>query len=103
MLPSLTEGLSSAAVEAMACGLPIVLTDCGGAREAVTDGVEGFIVPLWEPAAMADALLRLAGNPELRLRMGRAARERVLRRFTGDRHVREFVQLFEESQRCPAA
>jgi colanic acid/amylovoran biosynthesis glycosyltransferase len=119
VLPSLSEGLSNAAVEAMGCGLPIVLTDCGGAREAVADGREGFVVPLWDPAAMGAALLKLARDPELRLQMGRAARERVLREFVSARHVREFVQLFEESRtldstpdstpgstsdsRCPAA
>jgi glycosyltransferase involved in cell wall biosynthesis len=103
ILPSLTEGLSNAGIEAMGCGLPVVMTDCGGAREGVTDGVEGFVVPLWDPEAMAEALLKLARDPELRARMGRAARERVLHDFTGERHVREFVRLFEESSGWPAA
>ncbi|MEX1245582.1 MAG: glycosyltransferase [Thermoanaerobaculia bacterium] len=103
MLPSLTEGLSNAGIEAMACGLPIVMTNCGGARESVTDGVEGFIVPLWDSVAMGDALLLLAKDADLLQRMGRAARERVVRDFTGERHVRDFVRLFEETQRCPAA
>jgi len=96
ILPSLTEGLSNAAVEAMGCGVPVVLTDVGGAREAVADGVEGFVVPLWDPPAMTEAVRNLARDPQLRLRMGRAARERVLRDFTAERHVREFVGLFEE-------
>jgi glycosyltransferase involved in cell wall biosynthesis len=103
MLPSLTEGLSNAGIEAMGCGLPVVMTDCGGARESITDGVEGFIVPLWDPEAMSHALLKLARDPELRQRMGRAARERVVREFTGDRHVREFIRLFEEACGWPAA
>ena len=103
ILPSLTEGLSNAGIEAMGCGLPIVLTDCGGARENVADGVEGFIVPLWDPDAMANAIIQLAKDPDLRARMGRAARERVVRSFTGERHVREFVRLFEESCGWPAA
>jgi glycosyltransferase involved in cell wall biosynthesis len=103
ILPSLTEGLSNAGIEAMGCGLPVVLTDCGGAREAIDDGVEGFVVPLWDTDAMGDALLKLARDPELRLRMGRAARDRVVRDFTGERHVREFVHLFEESCGWPAA
>jgi colanic acid/amylovoran biosynthesis glycosyltransferase len=103
ILPSLTEGLSNAGIEAMGCGLPVVMTDCGGAREGVTDGVEGFIVPLWDPDAMAQAIIALAKDPALRARMGRAARERVVRDFTGERHVREFVDLFEEASRWPAA
>jgi glycosyltransferase involved in cell wall biosynthesis len=103
VLPSLTEGLSNAGIEAMGCGLPVVMTDCGGARESVTHGVEGFIVPLWDPAAMGDALLLLARDADLRLRMSRAARDRVVRDFTGARHVRDFVSLFEETQRCPVA
>ncbi len=96
ILPSLTEGLSNAAVEAMGCGLPVVLTDVGGAREAVVDGVEGFVVPLWDSPAMTEAVRNLARDPQLRMRMGRAARERVLRDFTAERHFREFVGLFEE-------
>jgi len=96
ILPSLTEGLSNAAVEAMGCGLPVVLTDVGGAREAVVDGVEGFVVPLWDSPAMTEAIRNLARDPQLRMRMGRAARERVLRDFTAERHFREFVGLFEE-------
>ena len=103
LLPSLTEGLSNAGVEAMGCGLPVVMTDCGGAREGVTDGVEGFIVPLWDTPAMTEALLRLARDDTRRRQMGQAARERVVRDFTGERHVREFVGLFEETRRCPAA
>ncbi len=103
ILPSLTEGLSNAGIEAMACGLPVVMTDCGGAREGVTDGVEGFVVPLWDPAAMADALIKLSTDTQLRLRMGHAARDRVVRDFTGQRHVREFVRFFEESCGWPAA
>jgi colanic acid/amylovoran biosynthesis glycosyltransferase len=95
VLPSLSEGFCNAAIEAMGCGLPVVMTNCGGAREGVTDGVEGYIVPVWEPIAMADAVVRLARDPALRAKMGRAGRERVLRDFTVSRHVREFVELLE--------
>jgi glycosyltransferase involved in cell wall biosynthesis len=95
VLPSLSEGFCNAAIEAMGCGLPVVMTNCGGAREGVTDGVEGYIVPVWEPIAMGDAVVRLARDPALRARMGRAGRERVLRDFTVSRHVREFVDLLE--------
>lgn len=77
LLPSLSEGISNAALEAMACGLPIVTTDCGGMREAVDDGVEGFVVPARDPEAMASALAALAADTPRRRAMGRAARNRV--------------------------
>jgi len=102
VLPSLSEGFCNAAIEAMGCRLPVVMTNCGGAREGVTDGVEGYIVPVWDPAAMADAIVRLAREPGLRARMGQAGRERVLRDFTVSRHVREFLELLE-SVRCDVA
>jgi glycosyltransferase involved in cell wall biosynthesis len=102
VLSSLAEGISNAAIEAMSCGLPVVMTDCGGAREAMTDGVEGLIVPVWDPLAMAEAILRLARDPALRERMGQAGRERVVSEFTAERHVHKFAKLFEEA-RWPAA
>jgi colanic acid/amylovoran biosynthesis glycosyltransferase len=102
VLPSLSEGFCNAAIEAMGCRLPVVMTNCGGAREGVTDGVEGYIVPVWEPIAMADAIVRLARDPALRARMGRAGRERVLREFTVARHVKQFMELLEELRRWAA-
>lgn len=103
VLPSLSEGFCNAAIEAMGCHLPVVMTNCGGAREGVTDGVEGYIVPVWDPEAMADAIIRLARDPELRARMGRAGRERVLREFTVSRHVKQFLELLDEVRRCDVA
>jgi len=96
LLSSLSEGISNAALEAMACGLPVVTTDCGGMREAVTDGIEGFVVPVRDPEAMAEALLRLWKDPELRRRMGEAARERVLREFRLDQQISAFLALFKD-------
>jgi colanic acid/amylovoran biosynthesis glycosyltransferase len=97
LLTSLSEGFCNAAVEAMGCGLPVVMTNCGGVREGVTDGLEGFIVPLRDATGCANALEKLARDPELRRRMGEAGRQRVLRQFTLQRHVRQFVSLLEEA------
>jgi len=91
---SVSEGMPNAALEAMACGLPVVTTDCGGVREAVTDGVEGFVVPLREPAAMADALLTLARNRSLAHSMGAAGRQKVLREFTLGKQAEAFLELY---------
>jgi len=96
LLASLSEGIANAALEAMACGLPVVTTDCGGMREAVTDGVEGFVVPVRDPAAMAEALRKLALDEDLRTTMGERARERILREFTLEQQTEQFLSLYRE-------
>jgi glycosyltransferase involved in cell wall biosynthesis len=80
--PSLWEGLSISILEAMALGKPIVTTDIGSNLELVEDGVSGLLVPPGDSRALADAILRAAGDPELASRFGAAARERFERRFT---------------------
>ncbi len=97
LLTSLSEGIANVVVEAMACGLPVVVTDVGGMREAVDDGVEGFVVPMHAPDAMADALERLANDPALRLRMGKAARQRALRQFDLKNQGPQFAQFFRNA------
>jgi colanic acid/amylovoran biosynthesis glycosyltransferase len=94
LLSSLSEGISNAALEAMACGLPVVTTECGGMSEAVTDGVEGFVVPVRDAEAIAAALMRLAGDAALRQRMGQAARTRVEREFRLSRQISQWLELF---------
>lgn len=96
LLASLSEGISNAVLEAMACGLPVVTTDCGGMREAVADGVEGFVVPVRDPAAMAEALRKLAADPELRATMGQRARERILGEFTLEQQTQQFLALYRD-------
>ena len=81
LLASLSEGLSTATLEAMAVGLPVVVTDVGGMREAVTDGVEGRVVPPRDPAALAAALLELAADAPLRAAMGERGRRRASKHF----------------------
>jgi glycosyltransferase involved in cell wall biosynthesis len=90
-----SEGISNAVLEAMACGLPVVVTDAGGMREAVRDGVDGFVVGVRDVDAMALALERLARDPELRRRMGQAARQWVLEEFTLEKQTREWRTLYE--------
>jgi glycosyltransferase involved in cell wall biosynthesis len=77
VLPSLSEGLPVALLEAMAWGRPIVATRMGGVPEVVDDGVEALLVPPGDPAALAAAIGRLLEDPGERLRLGRAARERA--------------------------
>ena len=93
LLSSVSEGISNAVLEAMACGLPVVTTDCGGLREAVTDGIEGLVVPVRSPAAMADALASLAADPALRRRMGRAARARAEQDFPIETQLDRWAEM----------
>lgn len=97
LLSSVSEGISNAALEAMACGLPIVTTDCGGMPEAVANNVEGFVVPVRNPEAMAQALAALWKDTELRRQMGLAARRRALREFTLGQQVIDFAALCQSA------
>lgn len=94
--PSVDEGLPNVLIEAMACGVPSVATDCGGTVEALTDGVQGFLVPPRDPDALAAALLRLWRSPELRARMGDAGRATVLARFTLERQHEHYLSVYRE-------
>ena len=77
-LPSRVEGTPNALLEAMSCGLPVVVSDgAPGPLELVEDGVTGLIVPVNDPAKLAAALRRLGNDGDLRARLGAAARERV--------------------------
>ena len=97
VLPSLAEATSIAGLEAMASGLPLVGTRVGGIPAIIEDGLTGLLVPPRDPAAMGEALLRLVADPELRGRMGRAARARVEREFTWTQVVERTIAVYRAS------
>ncbi len=93
VLPSLSEGLSSAILNAMAASLPVVATEVGGIPELIRHGENGLLVPPADAGALARAIEDLINDPEKAIRMGRRGREIVQERFTLERKIRETEQL----------
>jgi glycosyltransferase involved in cell wall biosynthesis len=96
VMPSLSEGMSNAVLEAMAAGLPVVATGSGGNREVVGDGETGFLFPVGDDRACAERILVLARDGDRRRAMGAAGRARVLERFTVERMVSEMEAVYME-------
>jgi len=97
VVPSLYEGFSLPAAEAMACGLPLVATTAGALPEVVgRDGEAALLVPPGDPAALAGGILALLDDAGLRRRLGGRGRERVLRRFTWEAAARATVEQYRE-------
>lgn len=90
------EGVPKVLLEAAACGLPIVTTDAPGCRDVVRHGLNGLLVPVRNPEALADALERLAKDPQLRRTMGARGREIAVNEFAVGKVVAETVSVYEE-------
>jgi glycosyltransferase involved in cell wall biosynthesis len=81
VLASLDEGISVAAMEAMAMQTPAVVTDVGGMRELVNPGDDALMVPSEDPAALADAICRILDDPEFALGLSERSRQKIARQF----------------------
>ena len=95
VLASHEEGLPKSILEAMAAGLPAVVTRVGGIPEAVSDGVTGLVVEPHDPAALSEAILRLARDGEQRVRMGIAGQARVRDNFQLKTCIEAYEKLYE--------
>jgi glycosyltransferase involved in cell wall biosynthesis len=93
------ELLGLAVLEAMASGTPVVASRLGGLPEVVQDGVTGFLVEPGNVPALRERILEVLGNPLLAARMGRAARELALERFTWDAVARRCLEEYERALR----
>jgi glycosyltransferase involved in cell wall biosynthesis len=96
VLPSLTEGISRVAMEAMALGKPVIGTDIPGIRILVDDGRTGMLVPRKDPRAIARAIDTLLYDEALYSAMGGAARDFILRTHAAEVVVREYEELYRE-------
>jgi len=96
VLPSRSEGLSVALLEAMACGLPVVATRSGGPSDVVEDGINGLLVAPEDPEALARAVNKILDDPHLARRLGREARKTVEKKYSLQSVTDRYVKLYEE-------
>jgi glycosyltransferase involved in cell wall biosynthesis len=97
VISSTVEGMPTVALEAAACGLPIVATDVGGNREVVLDGINGFVVPPKDPEALAAAMIKVMKmSPEERRAMGLAGRMLVEQKYDFDIVAAQYEALYNE-------
>jgi glycosyltransferase involved in cell wall biosynthesis len=101
--PSHREGFGVACLEAMAHGRPVVATAVGGLGDLVVDGETGLVVPRRDPQALRDALERLLGDRDLRLRLGAAGRERAREHFSWDRVTDATLEAYADAAGTMAA
>jgi glycosyltransferase involved in cell wall biosynthesis len=94
-LPSLSEGLSNALLEAMAAGRPIVATNVGGNPELIRDAENGLLVPAADPEALAGAAVRLIKDRSLAAKLGAASRKTAHEAFSTEAMVRRHEQVYE--------
>ena len=95
LFPTRYEGFGYGVCEAMACGIPAIITDIAALPEVVENGESGLLCPLDDVDAFVAAVRRLQGNPDYRMQLGATARRRVEQRFTLGRVAREYTDLYE--------
>ena len=96
VLSSRFEGFGMVLIEAMACGLPVVSFDCpAGPDEIITDGVDGLLVPSGDVHALAEKLMVLMSDENLRRRLGQQARQ-TAQRYEMTTIANQWIALFEK-------
>ncbi len=97
VIPSIHhESYGVAAVEAQACEVPVIVTDVGGLTEVTEPGKTSIVIPVKSEKAIEEALIRLYKDPNLRKQMGKAGRERVLKKYEWDQCFNAIEKLLQE-------
>jgi glycosyltransferase involved in cell wall biosynthesis len=94
-LPSEQESFGLAALEAMACEVPVIASRVGGIPEVVTDGETGFLSEVGDVDKMADDAARLLSDVTLRREMGKRARESAVSRYRTDLVIPQYIEFYE--------
>jgi N-acetyl-alpha-D-glucosaminyl L-malate synthase BshA len=95
LLPSEQESFGLAALEAMACELPVIASRVGGLPEVVDDGETGFLSPVGDIEKMADDVVRLVSDRKFRRQMGRAARASAIERYSTHKIIPQYIEFYE--------
>lgn len=95
VVPSHYEGLPTVILEGMSCGLTVVATDIGGNNEVISSGCNGFLVPPKSPKLLAETILKLIGDDQLRNRIGKAARDTIEQSYTWDKIADNIQDCYE--------
>jgi glycosyltransferase involved in cell wall biosynthesis len=94
VLPSVHEGFGIVKLEAFAFGVPVIVTNGGGAVEGVNHGENGFVVPLNQPKKLAEAIITILANPELKESMGRRGKEIVMKNYLWKHNVKKVIKVY---------
>jgi glycosyltransferase involved in cell wall biosynthesis len=96
LLPTVREGCSMSVLEAMACGLPVVASNCSSLPEQIEDGKGGYLCPVGDVEAFAEKINLLAASSRMRREMGDYNRDRAETKFTIDRMIAGYQSVFNE-------
>ena len=102
ILPSLEEGLAMVQLQGMSCGLPLICTHNTGGEDIITDGVDGFVIPVRSPEKIKEKVLFLFENQNRCHSMGQLAREKILKNFTwqcyGERYIKNIEKILKSNE-----
>jgi len=101
VLSSVEEGIANVVLEAMVVGLPVISTDCGGMCEVIEHGVNGFLVPVRNSEALAEAIVQVRElSPEVFVSIRQQAHQTIVNRFNIEKNIKAFVGMYENVMPC---